>query len=52
MRMGLAQFLENGLVNGFSLNAHLSLTHVHFVNLSAALENPDHVMTLLAKEIL
>ncbi len=46
-----AQFLRNGLLNGFSLNADRGLAHVHFENLSSALHRPDIVFPLLAKEI-
>ncbi len=46
-----AEFLSHGLIHGFSLNADLQLAHVHFENLASALNNPDIVHTLLAKEI-
>ncbi len=46
-----ARFLMNGLKDGFSLNADLDIAHVHFENLSSALQRPDIVLPLLAKEI-
>ncbi len=48
---GAAQFLREGLLNGFSLNADLGLAHVHFDNLASARNRPDVVLPLLAKEI-
>ncbi len=46
-----AEFLKNGLINGFSLNSNLNIAHVHFDNLNSAKNNPSIVWPLLAKEI-